>query len=190
MIITLEDLIRETEAAVIKKKVLIINDSGFERMVLRDQIRMLGYEVKTADEITGLSMIERFHPDIVVANLTMTDISGDKLLEHIKSTAPHIRCFLSSCSKINWEMVDNDIIDGVIETPVANTTLGKILNESGLGPNKAEGSAYLPEEKDFINEQTNLQGSVPALKICSSCGKDLNKTGNEFSFCPFCGTRL
>lgn len=189
MIIRFEDLIRETEAAVIKK-VLIINDSGFERMVLRDQIRMLGYEVKTADEITGLSMIKGFHPDIVVANLTMTDISGDKLLEHIKSTAPHIRCFLSSCSKINWEMVDNDIIDGVIETPVANTTLGKILNESGLGPNKAEGSAYLPEEKDFINEQTNLQGSVPALKICSSCGKDLNKTGNEFSFCPFCGTRL
>ncbi len=120
------------------RKVLVINDSGFERMVLRDQLRMLGYEVKTADEITSLNIIKRYHPDIVIANLTMADISGDKLIEHIKSIDPDIRCFLSSCSKIDWRLVDNKIIDGVIETPVANATLEIVLNNPGLGLNKEE----------------------------------------------------
>ena len=32
------------------RKVLIINDSGFERVVLRDQVQNLGFEVKATDE--------------------------------------------------------------------------------------------------------------------------------------------
>lgn len=175
------------------EKVLIINDSGFERMVLRDQIRMLGYEVKTADEITSLSMINGYHPDIVIANLTMADISGDKLLEHIKSLDPDIRCFLSSCSKIDWSLVNSDSIEGVIETPVANATLEIVLNNPGLGLNKTDCTPVLQTDRLFFTasrESINSSTPVPALNSCPSCSKELERTGSNFVFCPFCGTRL
>ncbi len=176
------------------KKVLIVNDSGFERMVLRDQIRMLGYEVKTADEITSLTMIRGFHPDIVIANLTMTDISGDKLIAHIKSIDPNIRCFLSSCSKIDWRTVNSSLIEGVIETPVVKATLETILNNPGLGKNKTEYTPSLQDEKDLLTV-TNRKTNAPliptaTLKICPSCSKESEKTECDFVFCPFCGTRL
>jgi len=174
--------------------VLIVNDSGFERMVLRDQIRMLGYEVKTADEITSLNMIKGFHPNIVIANLTMNDISGDKLIEHIKSIDPDIHCFLSSCSRIDWSLVDSNLIDGVIETPVTNATLEFVLNNPGLGHDKADSAAYLKDEKKSLTVNSLVNDlpltSVSALKICPSCSKQLEKTQNDFAFCPFCGTRL
>ena len=173
---------------------LIINDSGFERMVLRDQIRMLGYEVKIADEITSLNTIKGFHPDIVIANLTMTDISGDKLIEHIKSIDPEIRCFLSSCSKINWDLIDSRLIDGVIQTPVANKTLEMVLNNPGLEQQNADFTPCMQDEKDSLTvndrEDRVLLTPVATLKICPSCSKELEKTGSNFVFCPFCGTRL
>lgn len=172
---------------------LIINDSGFERMVLRDQIRLLGYEVKTADEITSLSMINGFHPDIVIANLTMNDISGDKLIAHIKSIDPEIRCFLSSCSKLNWGLVDNKLIEGVIQTPVANKTLEIVLNNPGLEQKNTELIPFLRDAKDLltVNNQEDNSPLDPLVNLenCPSCSKELEKTGS-FVFCPFCGTRL
>lgn len=174
----------ETEAAKITK-VLIINDSGFERMVLRDQVRMLGYEVKTADEISSLHMMKKFHPDIVIANLTMGDISGDQLIAHIKSMDPEIRCYLSSCSKINLHQVDGNLINGIIETPINNAILESILKNPGLE------YAQKPGQEPISTMQSPPMPAHPAPSQhrCPSCQKELEKTG-KFAFCPFCGTRL
>lgn len=169
---------------------LIVNDSGFERMVLRDQIRLLGYDVKAADEISSLNMLKQFHPNIVIANLTMGDISGDELIKHVKSMDPNIRCFLSSCSKIDWSRVDSNLVDGVIETPVANSTLEIILNSPGIAP-KASLAACVDDET-VTNSQVkeSLLTPVSRPNICPSCQKQLEKTNNDFAFCPFCGTHL
>lgn len=168
------------------KKVLVINDSGFERMVLRDQIRMLGCEVKTADEITGLNMIKSFEPDIVIANLTMGDISGDKLIEHVKSLNPSIRCYLSSCSKIDINQLDNRYVDGIIETPATSTMLDLVLNKppaENQQPDAAPRSLNKPAA-DLSPVQE------PAANACPSCHKQMEKTETQFAFCPYCGSRL
>jgi len=202
------------------RKVLIINDSGFERMVLRDQVQLLGYDVKTADEFSGLSSIEKFHPDTVIANLTMTDTSGDKLIEQIKNIDPGIRCFLSTCSKNRRYGFDRKVIDGVVETPISLEQLSKVLNNEGdleAANQLAENEPVLadkPQCKDFkLSSQAFLKTALleeigpvnppvnppleeiapeiaPALAFCPYCGKKLEKPEPKYVFCPFCGSRL
>lgn len=166
-------------------KVLVINDSGFERMVLRDQIRMLGYEVKTADEITGLNMIKSFQPDIVIANLTMGDISGDKLIEHVKSLNTSIRCYLSSCSKIDIKQLDNRYVDGVIETPATGAMLELVLNKPPADHQQPDAA---PALYNPVADLSPVQEQ--AVKTCPSCQKQMEKTETRFAFCPYCGSRL
>lgn len=162
-------------------------------MVLRDQVRLLGYDVKTADEITSLNILKSFHPDIVIANLNMGDISGDKLIEHIKSIDPNICCFLSSCSKIAVTRLNGHTINGIIETPISKETLEFVLNNPGLGLDPMEPKQ---SEIEYTEPPATLQPSLktapaaPAHKICPSCQKEMEKTGADFAFCPFCGSRL
>ncbi len=200
------------------RKVLIINDSGFERMVLRDQVQLLGYDVKTADEFSGLSTIDKYHPDIVIANLTMTDTSGDKLIEQIKNIDPGIRCFLSTCSKNRRHGFDRKVIYGVVETPISLEQLSKLLNdEVDFKATNQENEPALedkPQRKELklssqaflktaliaetapVNPPVNppLEGNAPEtvtdLAFCPYCGKKLEKPETKFVFCPFCGSRL
>lgn len=109
------------------RKVLIINDSGFERVVLRDQVQNLGFEVKATDEFEGLRLIKKYQPDIVIANLTMTDITGEQLIEQIKSIQPDIRCLLSTCSRNRH--VASQAVDGLLETPATLEQLSRLLSD-------------------------------------------------------------
>ena len=111
------------------KKVLVINDSEFERNVLRDLLVNLGYEVKTADEYTALGSNETYNPDIVIANMNMTNITGDLMLQRIKGRKAQTKCYLSSCSKLDAQYRDCRWVDGLIETPINMGDLEKILNE-------------------------------------------------------------
>lgn len=113
------------------KKVLVINDSEFERNILRDLIINLGYEVKTADEYTALSLNESYNPDIVVANMNMATVTGDQMLQRIKGKKAETKCYLSSCSKLNTQYRECGWVDGLIETPISLGKLEKILNEQG-----------------------------------------------------------
>lgn len=159
-------------------------------MVLRDQIRMLGYEVKTADEITGLNMIRSFQPDIVIANLNMGDISGDKLIEHVKSINPSMRCYLSSCSKIDINQLDNRYIDGIIETPVTSTMLEMVLNKPDSERQRINDVPQLATPQSAVTPSEDFSAvQEPAGKICPSCLKAM-ETEVQFAFCPYCGTRL
>lgn len=187
------------------KKVLIINDSGFERMVLRDQVQTLGFEVKTADEFGGLRLIKKFQPDIVIANLTMADISGDQLIEQIKTMQPNTRCLLSTCSRNQRRHLVSQAIDGVLETPATMEHLGKLLNnqEISLGSPQVQ-ETELPAKENNPSNQTG-PGSEElitrpstqekdvintAFVFCPYCGKHLENAEPKFIFCPFCGSRL
>lgn len=184
------------------KRVLIINDSGFERMVLRDQVQTLGYEVKTADEFGGLRLINKFHPDIVIANLTMTDISGDKLIEQIKNMEPDTRCLLSTCSKTNRHYLSNTAIDGLLETPVSIEHLEVLLNSNGVSapanapdnsqPDETNPGAIQHGSERFIKASRIQESSLTskAFAFCPYCGEKLELAEAKFVFCPFCGNRL
>lgn len=184
------------------RKVLIINDSGFERIVLRDQVQNLGFEVKATDEFEGLRLIKRYQPDIVIANLTMTDITGEQLIEQIKSIQPDIRCLLSTCSR-NRHLA-SQAIDGVLETPATMEQLSKLLHDQ-----LDSGSIQVKEIEPVVKINNSVRGASPGEKelynksdagehniikndfaFCPYCGKELEKSESKYIFCPFCGSRL
>ncbi|KAB3534847.1 response regulator [Alkaliphilus pronyensis] len=99
-----------------KRKVLIVNDSKFEAIVLFDLLSKLGYDVKIADEYNALDIVEAYQPNYIFVNYIMVDTTGDRLINKIKEKFPNANCYLSSSNEINYQKFNK--VDGIIHTPV------------------------------------------------------------------------
>ncbi len=142
------------------KKVLIINDSRFERLILKDMLSELGYQVMTSDEYDYSQQIKNHSPHILIVNLTMGSVSGDDIILETKTANPEIKCYLSSCSPIKFSNYINKKVDGVFQTPINSKELALVLSND------------IP--KGF----------------CPYCGKELINELACFRFCPFCGEKF
>jgi CheY-like chemotaxis protein len=76
-----------------KKRVLFIDDEYLLREVIYEMLLEMGYEVKV--EETGKEAIKTFieHPrefDLVLTDLMMLDMTGDRIAERISSIRPDI----------------------------------------------------------------------------------------------------
>lgn len=195
-------------------RVLIINDSQFERLIMKDIVSRLGYEANTGDEYDTMSLIESYDPNIVIANMTMNRINGDKLIAAIKGKKPEIRCYLSSCSRIPSEKLQYPVADGYIETPVTPGCLERILNNEDQANSGAD--QYLPQDiqtvqsaqasalpdeqgkiiKQHPKKQDYIEGDSSeqppqktAFAFCPYCGHEM-ETKLKYTFCPFCGNKF
>ena len=146
-------------------KALLINDSRFESMIMKDMLQKLSFTVEVADEFEALYAIERHEPDLVVVNYIMQQTRGDKLIQLMKAGMPHIKCVLSSNSDIKMSDFPEGHIDGIIHTPVSKFMLENVLNGTGI---------YNKEEVDTH---------------CKNCNRDLSQF-KDIEFCPFCGTHV
>ncbi|MDW7673982.1 MAG: response regulator [Bacillota bacterium] len=146
------------------KKILVINDSRFERKVLGDMLIGLGHQVLTSDEDNYFAQVESFRPDVIIVNLTMSSVMGDTIIKKIKSSMPKVSCYLSSCSKVNLEGLTCTDLDGVILTPVKPSQLKNVLND-GISQGKT-------------------------IAFCPYCGQKFNNGILSYTFCPFCGQNL
>lgn len=85
--------------------ILIIDDSEFDRNLLKNILVSAGYEVvgtaKGGDE--GLSMYYELKPDLVMLDLIMPDINGIDLLIKIKEGSPEARVIL--CTSVGQDMM-------------------------------------------------------------------------------------
>lgn len=141
-------------------RVLIVNDSKFERLVMKDQLSQLGYDAADVDEFEAVERFIGFSPDIVIANHIMSTISGDELIEQIKTENPDIKCYLSSCSQLSFSDFQGKQIDGVFSTPISKNKLSAILS------------------------------GRPSFSFCPFCGKQFDDTPTSFAFCPYCGHKF
>lgn len=72
-------------------KVLIIEDEQDISRILRDYISIHGYEVDVAKNgAEGLRLVDTWHPDFIILDLTLPDVDGIELCRHIRdrSTTP------------------------------------------------------------------------------------------------------
>ncbi len=149
-----------------EKKALLINDSKFESLILKDMLQKMGFEVEIADEYEALYAIERDEPNVVIVNYIMQQTRGDKLIQLIKAGMPHIKCVLSSSNPIHKSDFSGDYIDGVLQTPASmfllESVIKKILRD--------------PEPTDET--------------LCIHCHKDLSQFDAAITFCPFCGAQI
>ncbi|EAX46967.1 response regulator receiver protein [Thermosinus carboxydivorans Nor1] len=78
-------------------KVLIVDDSGFSRRILRRILEGAGHEVIEADN--GMAALETYFvnkPDLVMLDLTMDGMYGLEVLERIKALDSAARIIIAS----------------------------------------------------------------------------------------------
>lgn len=196
------------------EKVLVINDSPFERLIMKDMVSRLGYEAKSSDEYNIMNLVESYDPNIIIANMTMSKTSGDKLIAAIKIKKPGIKCYLSSCSKIQPDRLQYLDVDGFIKTPISPGHLNRVLqnedqeagqavNEQQNGPSlqPTNAPALAPENQEEIIKQTEKKqvntgegaGSQPikaSFAFCPYCGQKIADSNVKYVFCPFCGNKF
>ncbi|MGE5454095.1 MAG: response regulator transcription factor [Methylocystaceae bacterium] len=170
------------------KRVLIINDSRFERLFLKDMIIALGFEVSTTDEYGSLRQVETLNPEMVIVNYTMPGMTGDEVIRRIKDRHPYIKCLLSSCSRLSPE--NYPLVDGILQTPVDRKELSRMLSTImvaepliAVASDNIDPVASLPAERQ-------MPTSSKKYNFCPFCGQGLHPSESVMSFCPFCGHEL
>ena len=151
------------------EKILLINDSVFENVVMKDMLENLGHEVQTSNEFDAYGTLEKFKPDVVIANLIMRKITGDILLGKMKNENPSLKTILSSSNEVKDEDLKAKEIDAFIKIPVKPENIEKVL----------------------LNFRRFVVKRAPArVKFCTECGGDLGKLSASSKFCAFCGYKL
>lgn len=81
-----------------KKKVLIIEDSQFMRMKIREALLAAGCNIvgEAGDGESALEMIKKVKPDIITLDNILPDTEGVDLLKIIKSAQPKIHVIIIS----------------------------------------------------------------------------------------------
>lgn len=154
-------------------RVLIINDSRFERLFLKDVVATLGFEAYATDEFGSLRQVDNLQPEMVIVNYTMSGMTGDKLVKSIKEKYPQVKCLLSSCSELDPRKFPR--VDGIVHTPVERDHLQDLLQRL-LVTQESRSSVEAAEEIHY--------------QYCPYCGQELPGTGNKMAFCPFCGHKI
>jgi two-component system chemotaxis response regulator CheY len=87
------------------KKVLIVDDAAFMRMLLKDIITKAGYEV-VGEASNGAEAIEKYKelkPDIVTMDITMPEMNGIEATKEIMKVDPNANIIM--CSAMGQQMM-------------------------------------------------------------------------------------
>lgn len=154
------------------KKILIVNDSKFESIIMKDILAKLNYEIKVFGERISMDSIEKFAPDIMIVNYIMKEITGDYVIQKIKEIHPNIKCILCSNNIIFLKDFKNKGVDAVLHTPIDINRLNIVLKQIDdfvVNDKKEQRTDYsfCPFcGKPIVNNKTNKI-------ICKNCGKEL-----------------
>lgn len=92
------------------KRILIVDDAAFMRMMIKDILTKNGYEV-VGEAADGLQAVEKFNelnPDLVTMDITMPEMDGIAALKAIKSSHPNATVIM--CSAMGQQAMVIDAI--------------------------------------------------------------------------------
>ncbi|UUZ86937.1 response regulator [Paenibacillus sp. P26] len=77
---------------------MIVDDSLFMRMILKNVIEELGYETaaEAGNGVEALSLYEEVQPDLVTMDITMPEMDGITALKEIKAQHPDAKIMMVS----------------------------------------------------------------------------------------------
>ncbi|CAG7618487.1 Chemotaxis protein CheY [Paenibacillus solanacearum] len=80
------------------KKILIVDDSLFMRMMLKNVIQELGYETvaEGSNGLEALTLYERHKPDLVTLDITMPEMDGITALGKLRTMDPSAKIIMVS----------------------------------------------------------------------------------------------
>lgn len=149
-------------------KVLIADDETLARIGIRHLIRWEDYHLSVVGEAEDgeqvLAMMEKFHPDIVLMDISMPVLNGISVLKEIKKRRLSCKVIVLSCHD-EFNLVKEALINGASDYILKNALDSENLLEA------------LERVKKEILEERNTQGIFGLLeKDASSVGSAFRKT--------------
>ena len=85
------------------KKILLVDDAAFMRMLIKDALTKNGYTniIEAADGAIAVDTYAAEHPDLVIMDITMPNKTGIEALKEIKGKDPAAKVVL--CSAMGQE---------------------------------------------------------------------------------------
>ncbi|RKQ37495.1 response regulator [Oceanobacillus halophilus] len=92
------------------KRVLIVDDAAFMRMMIKDILTKNGYEVvgEAADGAQAVEKFKELDPDLVTMDITMPEMDGITSLKQIKQVSPEAKIIM--CSAMGQQAMVIDAI--------------------------------------------------------------------------------
>ena len=163
-------------------KVLVTDDSPEILLLSTMLLRRAGYDVLEA--LTGkecLDAVQKHHPDLVLLDVMLPDMSGIEVCRQIKSdkTLEDIFVILASGIKVSSELQADGLdigADGYIIRPISNKEFlarvqaGERIKraEDALREKEREQQKLISHLEEALAEIKTLKGFIP---ICASCKK-------------------
>lgn len=170
-------------------KVLLINDCKFESFILKDLLSSLGCNVRTSNEYDAIRVIEKYLPDIVIANLIMRNTTGDELIKKIRQKHRKIKCILSSSNIIDKD--EYNVVDSIIHTPTNKDELKDVIDGLHIKEHCDKKEEVYKYNSNFISKREfTAVKEERKIQFCSFCGGKLKETNKQYKFCPYCGEKI
>lgn len=92
------------------KKILVVDDAGFIRLMLSDMLSSVGYDVvaSASNGVEAIQLYKKLQPDLVTMDITMPDMDGIEALGEIIKINPKAKVIM--CSAMGQH---NMVIDAV-----------------------------------------------------------------------------
>lgn len=92
------------------KRILIVDDAAFMRMMIKDILVKNGYEVvgEASDGAQAIDKYKELNPDLVTMDITMPEVDGIAALKEIRSIDPNAKIIM--CSAMGQQAMVIDAI--------------------------------------------------------------------------------
>lgn len=102
------------------KKVLVVDDAMFMRMMLKDILTANGYDIagEAGNGIEAVSMYKKFKPDVVLMDITMPEMDGIRSVKEIikaDSGAKIVMCSAMGQQAMVVQSIQSGALDFVVK---------------------------------------------------------------------------
>jgi len=176
------------------RRILIIDDSEFNRLVMSEQLRQLGLAVDTADSAqAALVIARRLPPDLVIADLRMPEVCGYATTWQLREalSRPDLPAIAASASPLPTtgdatELGFRAFLLKPIELGPLCAAIGDCLGQRWVRSDRASADAAPAPGAAPAPEQPPPEDALPPPRIELDAARGLAETGDWSALGDWC----